>query len=162
MKKKLLICMLVLAFPLSELFSQVKDSIVQLAPVTVTSTAMVTKEVNKAFRKSFPDAQDLKWYRQDKDYLAKFIMNDMDHNALFKKNGYLKYDVAFGSEKNLPDAIRQQIQSAYEEFKITRAFNVKESNRDIWVVNLEGLKNYVMVRVEDGELEEVNKFKKAS
>lgn len=160
MKKKLLICLLVLSLPASQLFSQ--DSIKgQLPTVTVTSSSAVTKEVNKAFKSTFPDAENLKWYKLDKDYLAKFIMSDMSHNALFKKNGYLKYDVSYGSENNLPPDILKQVQSSYENFKITRVFNVTQANRNIWVVNLEGLKNYVVVRVEDGELEEVNKFAKA-
>lgn len=159
MKKQLLIVLLVAALPASQLFSQ-DTTTHQLPTVTVTSTAGVTKEVNKAFKSAFPGAENLKWYKLDKDYLAKFIMSDMSHNALFKKNGYLKYDVSYGTEKNLPEEIQKQVQSAYEEFKITRVFNVNQAGRNIWVVNLEGLKNYVIVRVEDGELEEVNKFAK--
>lgn len=160
MKKKFLICAMVIAIPLSQLLSQVKDSIVQLPTVTVTSIAMVSKEVNKSFKKAFPDAENLRWYRQNKDYLAKFISEDMHHNSLFKKNGVLKYDVAYGYENNLPEEIRKQVQSGYEEFKITRVFNVKQAGRNIWVINLEGLKNNVMVRAEEGEMEEVNRFAK--
>jgi hypothetical protein len=73
----------------------------------------------------------------------------------------IKYDVSYGYEQNLPEEILKQVQSSYEEFEITRVFNVKQSGRNIWVVNLEGIKNYVLVRVEEGELEEVSKYPKA-
>src|SRR6476469_5492165 len=113
MKKQLLICLLVLSFPAKQLFSQ--DSVThQLPTVTVTSSATVTKDVDKAFKATFPNAENLRWYKLDKDYLAKFIVSDMSHNALFKKNGYLKYDVSYGNENNLPADILKQVQSAYE------------------------------------------------
>jgi hypothetical protein len=39
--------------------------------------------------------------------------------------------------------------------------NVKESGRNIWVINLESLRNYVMVRVEEEEMEEVKRVNKS-
>src|SRR3954470_18909367 len=97
MKKQLLIPLLLLSFSAGRLFCQEKDTTLhQLPTVTVTSSATVTKEVGKAFKTAFPDAENLNWYKLDQNYLAKFIQNDMDHNALFKKNGVLKYDVSYG------------------------------------------------------------------
>ena len=53
------------------------------------------------------------------------------------------------------------VRDAYQDFNITRAVNVKSAGRDIWVVNLEGMRNYVIVRVEDEELEEVRRMDKS-
>ena len=160
MKKQLLIWTVISLFS-GTLFSQEKDSIVTLPTVTVTSATRVSAELNKAFRKEFPDAQNLQWYKLTKNYLAKFIQDDMQHNSLFAKNGKLQYDISFGYENNLPEAIRTQVQSAYTEYKITRAVRVTQSGREIWVVNLEGLKNYLVVRHEDGELQEVQRLNKS-
>jgi hypothetical protein len=87
--------------------------------------------------------------------------SDMKHNALFKKNGYLKYDIGFGKEENLPETIKKMVIDAYEDFKILNATNVKSAGRDIWVLNLEGKTNYVIVRIEEDELEEVKRYNKA-
>ena len=38
---------------------------------------MVSAEVNKAFNKAIPEAKKMKWHNLNKDYLAKFIENDM-------------------------------------------------------------------------------------
>lgn len=150
-------CML---FP-AELLAQDRDSVVQLPAVTVTAIARVNRDVSDAFKKAFPDAKKLRWYAFNRDYIAKFISDDMSHSALFKKNGYLKYDISYGSERNLPEEIRNRVQSTYQDFKIDRVANVKESGRNIWVINLESLRNYVMVRVEEEEMEEVKRVNKS-
>jgi hypothetical protein len=138
-----------------------EDSVVTLPTITVTSTADVPSVVNNALDRTFPDAFNLSWYKYDKDYLARFIENDMDHNALFKKNGVLKYDVSFGYESNLPEDVLQMVQASYPDHKITRTFRVQEGGRDIWVVNLESINNYVIARVEQDQLEEVQRFNKS-
>ena len=160
MKKQMVLTLAVFLYSGIGLMAQ-NDSIVSLPPITITATSEVGTSVNNAFMKTFPDAMNVSWYKFDKDYLARFIENDMDHNALFKKNGVLKYDVSFGYAQNLPDDVLQTVEGAYPDHKITRTFRVKEGGRDIWVVNLEGIKNYVTARVENNELEEVQRFIKS-
>lgn len=145
----------------SSLFAQ-EDSLVTLPEITVTGSTKVSNELNSAFSKAFPEAENVHWYKVDKDYLSTFIQNDMDHNALFKKNGVLKYDISFGYAQHLPEDIRNLVESSYSDFKITRAIEVKEAGRDIWVVNLEGMNNYVIARVEDQQIEEVQRFAKGN
>lgn len=160
MKKQVVLVMAVFLFCSSQLIAQ-NDSIVSLPAITVKATTQVTSVVNSAFKRTFPGATNVNWYKFDKDYLAKFIKNDMNHNALFKKNGVLKYDVSFGYESHLPEDVRQMVTSRYAHYQITRTFRVQEGDRDIWVVNLEGTKNYVIARVENDEIEEVQRFNKS-
>ncbi|HUZ57742.1 MAG TPA: hypothetical protein VMU83_03065 [Hanamia sp.] len=68
---------LVLLFGSTRLSAQNKDSLITLPTITVTSGTVVSMEVDKAFKKTFPDAQNLKWYMLDKNYLAKFIEKDL-------------------------------------------------------------------------------------
>ena len=114
-------------------------------------------EVDKAFKKTFPDAQNLKWYMLDKNYLAKFIENDLKHQALLTKKGYLKYDITYGNENQLPGDILQKVKDSYDDYVVTSVANVKESGRNVWVINLKSLKNIVVARAEGDEFEEVNK-----
>ena len=119
-------------------------------------------EVDKAFKKTFPDAQNLKWYMLDKNYLAKFIENDLKHQALLTKKGYLKYDITYGNENQLPVDILQKVSDAYDDYKVTSVANIKESGRDVWIINLESLKNIVVVWAEGDEFDEVNKIAKTN
>lgn len=150
----------VLFFSSSWIYAQ-EDTVITLPEITVTGSTKISNDLSKAFKKAFPGAEELRWYKHNKDYLAKFIKEDVNHNALFKKNGFLKYDISFGYENNLPGEVLKMVRDSYQDFNITRAVNVKSAGRDIWVVNLEGMRNYVIVRVEDQELEEVRRMDKS-
>ena len=140
--------------------AQQKDSIKTLPPVTVTSASNVNEEVTKSFSKHFKDATHTKWYSVDKDYLVKFIQEDMTNNAYFKQNGKLVYHISYGYEKNLQPDLRQLVTNSYPDYIISRAIQVNAQGRNIWVLNLEGMKKLVIVSIEDGNLEEVKNFDK--
>jgi len=131
-----------------------------LPPVTVTSSANVTKKVANAFQSSFKNAVNPTWYRLDKDYLVKFITGDMNNQALYKRNGALVYQISYGHENNLPKEVRRLVKSNYIDFNIVQTINVQENNRNIWVINLEDNDKLIIARVEDGALEEVSNFDK--
>ena len=155
---------ILLALACTAIFIKAKaqdKAIVTLPEIRVTSIATVNMDVSNAFRRTFPSAQQLQWYKYDKDYIAKFILKDMDHNALFRKNGVMIYDISYGYENNMPGDVKEIVQKAYDNYKIIRSINVKAQGRDIWMVKMEGMKKYLMVRVEDKEVEEVEEFNKA-
>jgi hypothetical protein len=155
---------ILLALACTAIFIKAKaqdKNIVTLPEIRVTSIATVNMDVSNAFRRTFPGAQQLQWYKYDKDYIAKFILKDMDHNALFRKNGVMIYDISYGYENNMPGDVKEIVQKAYDNYKIIRSINVKAQGRDIWMVKMEGMKKYLMVRVEDKEVEEVEEFNKA-
>lgn len=160
MKKQVIILMLVACMSAGQLSAQEPNTVSTLPTITVTSGTVVNKEISKAFKKTFPNAQNLKWYELDKMYMIKFIENDMRHQALFTKKGYMKYDISFGSEKHLSYDMLKKIQTTYDEYNITRVANVKEAGRDIWVINLENPRHFLLVRFEEDQMEEVEKYNK--
>jgi hypothetical protein len=149
-----------LASSVNSAFSQ-EDSMKAMEPVVIYTKTNVNKEVTDAFDKQFKDAMDPQWFKMNKNYLVSFIMGDTKNNALFKKNGKMIYHISYGNESNLPEDVKKQVHNAYEEYNITRAVNIKGGSRDIWVVNLEGMKRWVIVSIEDGELVEVENYEKA-
>ena len=62
-----------------------QEKVVTLPEIKVKATTEVNQRLYDAFRKSFPNADNLAWYKYDRDYLAKFIIKDMGHNALFRQ-----------------------------------------------------------------------------
>lgn len=161
MNKIIVIVATSLSMLLFKVGAQDKKEVVTLPEIRITSMATVNMDVANAFRRTFPGAQQLQWYKYDKDYIAKFILKDMDHNALFRKNGVMIYDISYGYEKNMPANVRELVSRAYDNYKIIRSINIKAQGRDIWMVKMEGMKKYLMVRVEDNEMEEVEEFNKA-
>lgn len=163
MKKQVLMTLLLgLLLGSTQLSAQDKDSLITLPTVIVSSGTTVSAEVDKAFKKTFPNAEKLRWYTLDKNYLAKFIKDDLKHQALLSKKGRLKYDITYGGESQLPEDVRQKISDSYNDYKITSVANVKQSGRDIWVINLESLNNFVVARAEEDVFEEVTKVRRAN
>jgi hypothetical protein len=162
MKKQILTLLLGSLLVSTQLSAQDKDSLITLPTVIVSSGTTVSAEVDKAFKKTFPNAEKLRWYTLDKNYLAKFIKDDLKHQALLSKKGRLKYDITYGGESQLPEDVRQKISDSYNDYKVTSVANVKESGRDIWVINLESLNNFVVARAEEDVFEEVAKVRRAN
>ena len=90
MKRNFITTFIVLCLLHAVSYAQEKDTIVALPEIRVSSPTVITDKVAKSFLNAFPGAENLRWFKYDQHYLAKFILNDMDHNALFRKNGYLK------------------------------------------------------------------------
>jgi hypothetical protein len=136
----------------------------KLPDVTVTSTTNVSKKVADIFKATFPDAENATWSKLNKDFLVDFITKDLKNRVLFQRNGSIVYHIKYGHEKNLPEEVRKLIKSTYSyvDLNITNAINVQEDRRNIWVVNLEDNKKLVVVRVEEGELEEVSSLNKST
>lgn len=133
---------------------------VVLPEVTITSPGSIPTKVDKAFKSTFDKAQDPVWYQANKNYLVKFLDNDMKNNALFHKNGQLVYQISYGFEKDMPQDVADMVKERYKGYNVIVAFNVKQDQRNVWIVNLENEKNLVTARVEDGELNEAMRTKR--
>jgi hypothetical protein len=131
-----------------------------LPPVTVTATTNVEKTVTSTFDRAFPDALDAQWFHMSKRYLVRFMMSDQKNSALIKRDGQIVYHIAYGYEKDLPSDVRMIVRTHYPDFSITTAITVKQEGKTIWVVNLQDMKKLILVRIEDGELEEVGNYNK--
>ena len=60
----------------------------------------------------------------------------------------------------MPTEIRKIVKAEYYDYTITQADQVKQDNRDIWIVNLKDSLTYKTVRIEDGVMELVQQFRK--
>ncbi len=124
------------------------------------STPHVTTKVDRAFIGYFKNASNLRWYEIKGKFMTKFTMNGHEHRALFTRNGTLVYHITYGTERLLPAEVRRLVKSEYYDQKITRVLKVNQDQRTIWVVHMEDDKEFIMVRVEDGELEETKRMEK--
>jgi len=133
-----------------------------LPVVTISSDNDVSKDVRDAFFSKFKDAQNLRWFEINKNYLVKFILDDQEHQAVFKKNGEFVYHIGYGVEKNLPESVRDMVKSKYSKYSIGRVFNVDRNDRSIWIVNLENQKYYIITSIEEDMMNEIARYKNAT
>lgn len=165
MKTKLgrrLLALPVLVFAGISAYAQDTLPVQTLPPVTITATQKtVPEKVWTNFHSYFANAQDPKWYMVNKNYLIKFMTDEDLNHALFTKRGELIYHISYGYEKSMPSDVRDAVKSVYYNYDITRAIKVSEANRVIWVVNVENAKELLLIRVENGEVEQVQALKKS-
>ncbi|WP_133159370.1 hypothetical protein [Solitalea longa] len=132
-----------------------------LPEVTVTgSNSYITlnEKLYKTFNHIFKEASDIKWYGVDKNFVAKFMMNEQKNQVAFTKNGTMIYHLTYGFEKNLPKDVRAQVKRRYFDYTIMSVVNLKQDNRNIWLINLHDAVNIIGLRVEDGSMDEMEKY----
>lgn len=145
----------------NQLFAQ-KEHGNLLPVVTITAGSNVSEVVQNAFFSKFKNAENLRWFIVNQNYLVKFIMDDQEQQAAFRKDGEFMYRISYGTEVNLPSDIKMQVKSRYSKHKINQVFNVDRNDRNLWIVNLESPKNYVITSIENKTLNEITRFKNVS
>ena len=120
----------------------------------------INNKIQKHFSRDFAGASAQNWNIAGKNFHCSFFINGLPEWVLFSKNGQLIYNITFGTEKNMPTEIRKIVKAEYYDYTITQADQVKQDNRDIWIVNLKDSLTYKTVRIEDGVMELVQQFRK--
>jgi len=162
MKYKVIVpAFLVLIFlqVMSVAMAQDTSGVKSLPPVTVKSTTKkIPDRIWKNFSSYFNYPENPRWFRANKNYLVKFMIYDEQNRALFTRRGNLIYHISYGYENSLPEDLKNQIKTSYADYEISRAIKVTEYKRTLWVVNLEKGKDLVLIRIEDGEMEEIQRL----
>jgi len=114
--------------------------------------------VQHSFANYFKDATDASWDMVGKEFLISFNKGGMHTRALFSKNGSLLYALHYGSEKDLPKSIDQQVKSTYYDYQITSDTQVNINKHNLWIVNLKDNTDYITLRVEDSEMEIMQQY----
>ena len=137
-----------------------KNNISSLKSLKDFTNEKVSKKIYKYFRKNFHAANQIQWSQVDKNLLATFVIGEIKTKALFNDNGKIIYTIDLFSEKILPRQIKSQVMKNYGNYSITSATKISEANRKIWVINLAGKRDFTTIAIENGEMEEVENFRK--
>lgn len=123
----------------------------------------ISDKLLKAFKQTFPDAQQVKWAEQEDKIMVNFKQGDILTKIEYDKDGNFLSSLRYYSEKNLPVSILCRLQKKYADKKI---FGVTEMTTDTAVeyyIKLEDDTNWITVRSNaDGNMQVVEKYKKAS
>lgn len=133
-----------------------------LEQVTITATnTKVPEKVWKSFLKYYPTAESPKWYNLQNDFYVKYMMEMTPNQSVFTKKGNLVYTISYGNENDLPDYLKQEIKNKYLDYNIRGITKVCDRYTVVYLVHLEGTRNYITVKLDDKEMEEIQKFNKS-
>jgi hypothetical protein len=127
--------------------------------VVISSKSAISPKVTDAFNAKFKNDVNTTWYNVDKNYMVKFMTQDQKNAALYNKNGYLIYHINYGDKDNLPNDLTNMVYEKYKGCKITKAIHIDQESRSIWVVNLEYGQNLILARIENDQLQEIQKLR---
>ena len=121
----------------------------------------VNPNVVKAFEHTFKNAVNPAWYEVKGKFLVKFTKEDLTHHALYSKKGRLIYNITFGSQNSLPSDVKKLVTQNYYDYNIVHATNIKDDNRNVWEIKLEGSNKLISIFVENEQIQEVAQYQKA-
>jgi hypothetical protein len=143
-------------------FAQDSSAVKSLPPITITS---ITKKIPPIvwfnLSRYFPEAENPRWYALNKDYLAKFMIYTQENRVLVSKKGKVIYHISYGYEHCMPLDIVEQVTGTYPGYEISRVIKIKQANRTVWVINLQDKNEFIMLKLENDEMEEIQRFKKS-
>lgn len=121
----------------------------------------VNLKVQRAFERNFGTQATQNWSAVGRGFLNKFYVDGVPTHALYAPGGYLVYTIAYGTEKQMPAEIKSLVNCHYPGYTTNTVTEVKEDGRHIWVVQLQTDETVVTARIENNELEEVQRFKQS-
>jgi hypothetical protein len=127
------------------------------------SIAAIPGKVIKTFNGTFPGKNEVKWSREANLYMAIFKQDKTFDHVIFNKNGKILRRITYGAIDQLPPELHELLEETYPGFDVTSAVKVLRHNDIIWIVNLSGncQPEIVVTRVENGEIDELQRFKKS-
>lgn len=128
----------------------------ELATASVDANAKLQKRFNQRFKN--PGHVD--WYTVKNAYLAVFDNEGRKTRALFTKNGYNIYAIAYGAEKDLPKNYRRALKSLYVDYDILNAVEIQSASvsHTTWLATLKDDNNIVITRIIDGNVDEFARY----
>jgi hypothetical protein len=127
----------------------------------IAANEKVTRKIQKYFSKNFINSNDIRWEAVGENLLATTVSNEITTKTLFNENGHFIYTIDYASEKILPSYIKTMIMKTYKKYEIISVAKILEANRKVWVIMLDGKNDFANVRVEDGQMGEVEYFQKS-
>ncbi|MGE5107453.1 MAG: hypothetical protein ACM3H8_07905, partial [Sphingobacteriales bacterium] len=134
-----------------------------LTPVVVsTSSGQMNEKVWSAFQSDFKDAKNVTWYKNEKNYMIKFVLNEIAQQVLYNSKGQQIYHLSYVEESGMPADVVKLIKATYYSYTITLGIKIEQDGKNIWVINLEDANKLLFVRIENNETELVKELEKAN
>lgn len=125
-----------------------------------TTSANLKAETN--FKKDYALARESQWsVFADKSLMCRFYLNNILHRAFYTPHGNWTYTMSGYDGSKLNKATADRIKSLYYNFRIVYADQIDlVRNRTFYIVEIQDEKSICKLRVNDNEIELVQKFDK--
>jgi hypothetical protein len=108
----------------------------------------------------FKGAAASEWTAFNKNFIVNFNLDNQKNKAEFTYDGRLLYLIVYGHEKEMPADLRNIVKSSYFDYAINSTVKIKFEGRIFWIINLEDANQFIVLRVEDDDMDVIKKIKK--
>jgi hypothetical protein len=124
--------------------------------------ATINKKMAKNFTKSYSNAINISITTNDKKVtFVSCYVNGIRNRIAYDKKGHWHSALRFYTEDELPREVRHLVKSKYYDFSIAGVTEVSFNGKLAHVVSLESKTEWKKLKVVDGEMEEIESFKKS-
>ena len=139
------------------------DAVAASSATTGKAVTITSSRVTNRFSKSFPKAIAPVWYELEQNFLVKFSVNSQNGMAVIDANGKLLYNSVELKENDLPQEVKDILADSYAGFTVKKAMEARchIKNKTAWVLTLESSTSIAVIRIIDGEVEELKMLERA-
>jgi hypothetical protein len=161
MKKMFFVCaVLIISSP-----ALVNNSHAQTAHIPVEIKPPVNEVSSKAVRNfinKFKQASGETWFVTDGGFVVKFKQHGVETRADYDKKGDWLYTIRTYDESGMSAELRHLVKSSYYDYNILQVQEIETpSDNFTYIVHLEGKTKLINLRINDGDMEEWQKFDKS-
>lgn len=127
--------------------------------MTVSASAAPGSKILEAFRSTFPNAENVKWFDDKAGYFVSFYQNKNFEKVFYNKEGDFVCSWKFTNGKDLPTNIVMVLDKKYNAGKILGVTEIATQNNSSYEVKLtKGNKMYVVTILSDGYISKEQRF----
>lgn len=123
----------------------------------------ISDKLLKAFKQTFPDAQQVKWAEQEDKYMVNFKQGEILTKIVYDKDGNFLSSLRYYTEKNLPVSILCRLQKKYADKSVFGVTEMTTESGVEYYIKMEDQNNWYTIRSNaDGSMSTIEKYKKAN
>lgn len=131
-----------------------------MANYSTSDLSTINVRAVKNFQKAFKGA-NASWYKaEDGGYVANFKNGEVKNIIAYDAKGDLHHSIRYYEEKFLPRDVRSSVKGTYFDYEIAGVSEVSINDQVIYIITLQNETSIKMVRVCDGEMEEIKSLKR--
>ena len=112
------------------------------------------------FNKKFKNAQDAKWVDGKNGLSVYFKLDGFRMRSTYDKKGKEEYTLKYYDETKMSPSLRHLVKSMYYDYKIVLVTEITRKSNLSFVVKMEGEKEYLTLKIFDGDIIEYERISK--
>jgi hypothetical protein len=104
------------------------------------------------FSRKFKNAANVKWVKNENGSSVYFVMDGVKMRSSYNTKGKREYILKYYDEVRLPETIRHLVRSSYYDYRIAIVTEVERNGEISYLVKMENDKEFMTIKVDDGEL----------